>query len=85
MAEYLSPNGTNLSIQDKKDLYSIRNKIINIEGNYSSKYTNTLCTAGCIDIETTEHIYTCIILNTTNIEIPFKNIYNGSNMSNKKY
>ena len=52
--------------------------MINIYGHFSHKQLNTFCKTGCGEYETMEHIYTCIMLNTTNHSISYQHIYNGN-------
>ena len=56
---------------------SIRNRLINIYGNYEKK--NNLvkyCKADCEEIDTNEHIYECKKINDSNIEIQYEEILN---------
>jgi hypothetical protein len=79
MAEYLLPNENKLTISDKKLFFSIRNRLINIHGNYQKKNNlNKYCKAGCDIIDTNEHIYECKKLNDSNKEIQYKEILNGT-------
>ena len=56
MADYLLPFNNNLSIEEKCELFAIKNRMINIPNNFSSK-SEYRCECG--DIETMSHIYEC--------------------------
>ena len=65
MSEHLLPNN-NLTIEEQRTIFAIRNRMINIPANYSSKKENTAkCICGVS--ENMEHIYNCEYLN---IEVP---------------
>ena len=64
---------------------SIRNRLINIYGNYEKK--NNLvkyCKADCEEIDTNEHIYECKKINDSNIEIQYEDILNGKIQQQEK-
>ena len=76
MAEYLLPD-SNLSITQKRRLFSIRNMMLEIPENFSSDNIKTFCVCG--EREVMSHIYYCDILNQNNSElISYERIYNGS-------
>ena len=74
MAKYLSPGDTNLSIIDKKEIFAIRNKMIQIHGHFSDRNFLKYCKAGCPEIETIEHIYHCETYNNNEERTNFKHI-----------
>ena len=78
MANYLLPNRSLLSMKEKQELFSYRNKTNNIPANFQSNDVKTLCGTGCGYIENMEHIYICENLNTEIEERkPYSEIYNG--------
>ena len=80
MSEYLLPNNYGLSIDDKKLMHSIRNRMLrNIHNNFKSSNMNNLCRAGCQILESEYHIYICPIINAKHVNngVEFHKIYNG--------
>ena len=63
MADYLLPD-SKLSITQKRRLFSIRNKMLEIPENYSSDIVQTFCFCG--EREVISHIYYCNILKNNN-------------------
>ena len=66
MSNYLAPNDSGLSIDDKKLMWSIRNRMVNIPSNFPGKININMkneCITGCKKFENMEHIYNCLILN----------------------
>ena len=77
MSEYLLPVNKNLSIDKKRRLFGVRNKMTDdIPSNFSSKEKETQCQCGMR--EDMEHIYQCEIYNDEQVNLPYKQIYNGS-------
>ena len=71
-----------LNNEERKRIFSIRNKMINIPANFVSRGKNTnKCI--CTQTEDMEHIYKCIILNEQTPEIKFEEIY-GDNITKIK-
>ena len=82
-AEYLMPSD-HLKNEERKRIFSIRNKMINIPANFVSRGKNTnKCI--CTQTEDMEHIYKCIILNEQTPEIKFEEIYGDNITKIKKY
>ena len=76
MADYLLPFNNTLTINEKCELFAVRNKMINIPSNFSS---NCEMKCGCGQIETMKHIYECEMLNKNeNNVIPYEKVYNGN-------
>ena len=73
IAEYLSPNYENLSIEDQRYIFAIRNRMIRIEKNFPKQSPEKACICG--KLETQSHIYSCKILNKNNKEIPYEKIF----------
>ena len=66
MAEYLLPD-SNLSTEQKRRLFSIRNKMVDISDNFSSREIETFCYCG--EREMMSHIYYCKLLCENNSEL----------------
>ena len=74
MAEYLSSCNNELSIQEKQNLFAIRNRMTNFEKKFYEKPNNCVCGK----IESIEHFYSCESLNKEENEISFQNIYSNN-------
>ena len=72
MAEYLLPN-EEFSISEKRELFSIRNRMINIEDNFRGNNIRKTCICG--GIEDMKHIYSCKIYSTEKEKIEYEYIY----------
>ena len=46
MAEYLSPNYDKISIAEQRYIFAIRNRMVQIEANFPSKFSKNLCFCG---------------------------------------
>ena len=76
MAEYLMPFNNILNIEEKQKLFEVRNRMINIPFNFSSK-SEYECKCG--KKEDMEHIYICEIYNEEDRPIlPYVKIFNGN-------
>ena len=76
MAEYLLPD-SKLSTEQKRQMFSIRNKMIDISDNFSSSEVQTFCYCG--EQETMSHLYYCKLLNDDSSElISYQKIYDGN-------
>ena len=62
MAEYLQPNEEEITITDQRNIFAIRNRMVEIPNNYRSNKDEHKCVCG--KNETTEHIYNCEQLNS---------------------
>ena len=74
MAEYLTPNNDMLKIEEKQELFSVRNRMVNIGYNFGKKEK-------CIKCEENEdmtHIYDCKCLSKKTKEISFDKIFKGN-------
>ena len=78
MSYYLMPNNSNLSNNDKKLMYGIKNRMINLFENFPSKKLQMFCLAGCNELESINHLYKCKIINQTEPNISYQKIYNGT-------
>ena len=59
MSEYLMPNNSGLSINDKRQMFQIKNGMLVIFENFPSRGLSKLCKAGCDRSKTTDHICIC--------------------------
>ena len=77
MAEYLQPYNKYLTVEEKRGIFEIRNRMVNIPANFKSK-SEEKCKCG--DIEDMSHIYECEILSIKNnqTKIAYKKIFNGN-------
>ena len=57
MAEYLMPNFQNISIEDRRNIFELRNRMLPIPINFPNRKDDTTCWCG--DLEETRHIYIC--------------------------
>ena len=72
MAEYLLPNDEKLSISDRRYIFAIRNRMIDIENNFKNRKKTEKC---CGQIEDQQHIYTCQQLNKKKTDIEYNKIF----------
>ena len=72
MAEYLLPTDEILSISDRRNIFAIRNRMIDIEDNFKNRKVPEKC---CGQIADQQHIYTCQNLNKEEIEIEYNKIF----------
>ena len=76
MSQYLQPFNNKLSIEEKREMFAIRNKMVKIPANFSSN-----CEEKCIcgEKEEMSHIYECNILCENEVPtLPYTKIYNGN-------
>ena len=76
MSQYLQPFNNKLTIEQNREMFSIRNKMVKIPVNFSSN-----CEEKCIcgEREEMSHIYECKILcENEEPTIPYTKIYNGN-------
>ena len=73
MSEYLQPFNKYLTIEQKREMFAVRNRMVNIPTNFSSK-NETKCDCG--DIEDMVHIYECkIFCDNKQSIIPYEQIF----------
>ena len=82
MSEYLLPNNHELTIDSQRNLFAIRNRMVNIPSNFSSKQNN-LSKCFCGETEDMEHIYYCKYINSEETEGKYENLFCG-NMNEQK-
>ena len=83
MSEYLQPN-SELEIEEQKKIFEMRNKMTDIPANYPGRYENEKKQCICEQSEDMEHIYFCMKLNTTKVEVQYEEIYRGNVKNMKK-
>ena len=72
LSDYLLPINDKQTIEQKRRLFAVRNKMVNIPSNFSSSKTKIICYCG--DVENMEHIYQC----DSEVILPYNLVYNGS-------
>ena len=75
MSEYLTPT-VEMSILEKRNMFSVKKRMINISSNFSSNQNSENCRCG--ESENMEHLYICKLLNTEKIEVEYTQLFNGS-------
>ena len=76
IAEYLQPYNKQMNIEQQREMFAIRNKMVNIPANFSSKSEIKYI---CGEKEEMSHIYECITLSDKQQKlIPYTKIYNGN-------
>ena len=77
MAEYLTPGCEKLTIIEQRNIFSIRNRMVDIPHNFTKDQILEKCACGAL--ENMKHIYTCHIWNQEhNTEIEFEEIFNDN-------
>ena len=74
MADYLMPYNKNLNIEEKQNLFSVRNRMVEIGNNFGKNENCVMCQTK----EDMIHIYSCEYLNKQEIKIEFSKIYEGN-------
>ena len=76
MAEYLLPFNNQLTIENKSEMFEIKNRMTNIPSNFSSKSENK-CRCGTQEVMS--HIYECDLYNMEEQPtIPYEKMFNGN-------
>jgi hypothetical protein len=77
MSEYLLPTNEKLTIDEKRKLFAVKNKMTDIPSNFPQGRSNpeTLCYCG--QREDMKHIYECDIYNEGEVLPNYEEIYNG--------
>ena len=76
MSEYLSPLNEELTFEEKRRLFEIRNKMVNIPSNFPKSESIDKCFCG--EILKMEHVYECKVINNEENETPYEKIYTGN-------
>jgi hypothetical protein len=73
----LHPTNEKLTIEERRNLFAIRNRMVDICSNFSKSEVKPTCVSG--EIESMKHVYICKILNEKTVESEeYENIYNGN-------
>ena len=75
MAEYLLPNNESLSISEKRYIFAIRNRMVQVEVNFPQNKNKTETKCFCGETMNMNHIYSCKQLNNENIEVQYEAIF----------
>ena len=77
MADYLQPINSKLTIEQKQQMFAVRNRMCLIPDNFPKSETKSRCL--CSAIEDMSHIYNCKILNEgRNQSETYENICHGT-------
>ena len=77
MAEYLQPFGNKLTVEEKRELFSIRNRMVDIPDNFPKGKTEFKCICG--EKENMSHLYKCELLRQKKeINLEYEKIFNGT-------
>ena len=77
MAEYLTPLNRKMNIENKRMMFSVRNRMINIKSNFKQGKTEHRCICG--HTETMDHIWICEKVNNEKIQKEnYSQIFNGN-------
>ena len=77
MAEYLQPVNTKLNTENKRKMFAVRNRMVDIKSNFNKKNEKQICICGYT--ETMEHIWNCKELNSDGIQMEnYQKIFNGN-------
>ena len=76
MSEYLQPSNLALTIEQKREMFSNRNRIIDIPQNFPGKNIHNKCVCG--ETEEMIHIYNCERLEKSETNLPYEKIFNGN-------
>ena len=74
MADYLKPFSQNLTIEEKRKIFAIRNRMIDIGNNFGRNERCIMCGKN----EDMSHIYQCEYLNEQQLKIEYEKIFNGN-------
>ena len=78
MAEYLQPYNSSLTIEQKQELFEVRNRMVQIPHNFPKTSEKHKCE--CTEIEDMAHIYNCEMYNNNKKQrsIAYNKIFNGN-------
>ena len=75
MAEYLTPGCEKLTITEQRNIFAIRNRMVDIPTNFTKDQKSEKCACGLF--ESMKHIYECKLWNQKeNIEVEYEEIFN---------
>ena len=75
MSEYLLPSNKNLTLEEKRRQFAIRNKMVDIPANFPKTKEETICFCG--KVENMNHIYECEMLENEKERVSYDKIYSG--------
>ena len=78
MSEYLQPINEELTIEQKREMFAVRNSMIDIPNNFSRRDEQNRCICG--ETEEMIHIFNCEMLKQGETELTYQKIFTG-NMS----
>ena len=76
MSDYLLPSTSGLTISEKQEMFSIKNRMVQISYNFPQNKNIDKCVCG--EEETMEHIYSCKLLNKEKYQLSFNLIFTGN-------
>ena len=77
MKDYLRANKYIKSVHEKREIFKIRTRMIEISENFKNRYKSMNCQMGCKSVEDIKHVLECkIIGNEEKCDIDL--IYNGN-------
>ena len=77
MAEYLTPIKRKMTIENKRIMFSVRNRMVDIKSNFKQGSSEQKCICG--QNETMEHIWICDKVNSKEIKKEnYSQIFNGN-------
>ena len=76
MAEYLLPTNMKMTVGQKQNMFSVKNRMLEIAENFPGKKLEDKCWCG--QLENILHIYNCAILNENKPKVKYEELYNGS-------
>ena len=76
MSEYLQPTNDELSIEQKREMFSVKNRMIDIPYNFPRKNMHNKCVCG--ETEDMSHIYNCELLNKNEPNLSYETIFTGN-------
>ena len=76
MSEYLQPTNEMLTIFEKRRLFAIKNRMIEIPSNFPKSKSESYCVCGTREDMT--HIYNCKMLNSDEPNLNYEKIFNGN-------
>ena len=75
MAEYLLPKNMKMTVSQKQNMFSVKNRMLEIAENFPGKQIEDKCWCG--QLENILHIYNCEILNEIKPSVKYEELYNG--------
>ena len=72
MSEYLQPTNQVLTVEQKREMFSVRNRMIDIPNNFPGRKEHNQCVCG--ETEEMTHIYNCEMLKKGETELTYEKI-----------